>query len=162
MAAVPGIRIGDADREALAGELREHYAHGRLTLDEFQHRLDATFAARTDADLRRITADLPHQPVSATAAPPRSAMPAPADRFGRNQQAGWSRRRSVGAFVRMAWLLAAVALTALAFSVLRHAGQPGKLIFLLLGLLAFARAFARRLLGGRPMRSRRRSRRWRY
>jgi lipopolysaccharide export LptBFGC system permease protein LptF len=164
MAAVPGIRIGDADREALAGELREHYAHGRLTLDEFQHRLDATFAARTDADLRRITADLPHQPASSAGqVPSQPPMPAPSDRFGWGQQAGSSRRRSAGAFVRVAWMLAAVALVALAFSVFRHAGHPGRLIFLLLAVLAVARGFVRRLLGGgRPMRPRRRTRPWRY
>ncbi len=60
MATQPSLRIGDRERDAVAAELREHYAHGRLTLDEFNHRLDAVFAAKTQADLSRITADLPH------------------------------------------------------------------------------------------------------
>jgi len=60
MATQPSLRIGDREREAVAAELREHYAHGRLTLEEFNQRLDAVFAAKTQRDLSRITADLPH------------------------------------------------------------------------------------------------------
>ena len=60
MAAASGLRIGDADREAAAASLREHFAQGRLTLEEFQHRLGAVFSARTDRDLAGITRDLPH------------------------------------------------------------------------------------------------------
>jgi hypothetical protein len=60
MATASGLRIGDADREAAAAGLREHFAQGRLTLDEFQHRLGAVFAAKTDRDLADVTADLPH------------------------------------------------------------------------------------------------------
>jgi hypothetical protein len=60
MATQPSLRIGDAEREAVAAELREHYAHGRLTLEEFNQRLDAAFAAKTQGDLSRITRDLPH------------------------------------------------------------------------------------------------------
>ena len=61
-----GCRVGDADREATAASLREHYAAGRLTLDEFNERLSAAFAAKTDLDLNRITADLPHVTSGAT------------------------------------------------------------------------------------------------
>jgi hypothetical protein len=60
MASQPGIRIGDRERDAVAAELQEHFAHGRLTLEEFNQRLDAVFAARTQADLSQITSDLPH------------------------------------------------------------------------------------------------------
>src|SRR5437016_5184857 len=31
-------RVGDAEREAVAEQLREHYAAGRLTIDEFRAR----------------------------------------------------------------------------------------------------------------------------
>ncbi|HUA30142.1 MAG TPA: DUF1707 domain-containing protein, partial [Streptosporangiaceae bacterium] len=41
MATGPDLRIGDAEREAAAASLREHYAQGRLTLEEFNERLDA-------------------------------------------------------------------------------------------------------------------------
>jgi Domain of unknown function (DUF1707) len=60
MATQPSLRIGDADRDAVAAELREHFAHGRLTLEEFNQRIDAVFAAKTQADLTRLTRDLPH------------------------------------------------------------------------------------------------------
>jgi uncharacterized membrane protein len=43
----PDLRIADADRDAAAAFLREHYAQGRLTLEEFNQRLDAVFAATT-------------------------------------------------------------------------------------------------------------------
>jgi Domain of unknown function (DUF1707) len=36
-----GAAVTDTDREASAAQLREHYAAGRLSLDEFQDRLDA-------------------------------------------------------------------------------------------------------------------------
>ena len=52
-------RVGDAEREAVAEQLREHYAAGRLSIDEFRSRLDAAYSAATAADLRRVTVDLP-------------------------------------------------------------------------------------------------------
>ena len=52
-------RVGDAEREAVVEQLREHYATGRLTIDEFRARLDAVYSATTAAGLRRVTADLP-------------------------------------------------------------------------------------------------------
>ena len=51
-------RVGDAEREAVAEQLREHYAAGRLTIDEFRARLDAAYSATTAAGLSRVTADL--------------------------------------------------------------------------------------------------------
>jgi hypothetical protein len=53
------MRVGDAEREATAAELREHYASGRLTLDELNDRLDKAFAARTRGDLDALMRDLP-------------------------------------------------------------------------------------------------------
>jgi hypothetical protein len=58
----PEMRIGDADREATAAILREHFAQGRLTLDEFITRLDATFTASTYAEIAHATRDLPDLP----------------------------------------------------------------------------------------------------
>jgi hypothetical protein len=59
MATGYNLRVGDADREATAAQLREHYADGRLTLDELNERLDQTFAAKTKADLNTVMRDLP-------------------------------------------------------------------------------------------------------
>lgn len=53
------LRIGDAERDAAAADLGEHYAAGRLTLDELNDRLDAVFSAKTFGQLTRILADLP-------------------------------------------------------------------------------------------------------
>ena len=53
------VRVGDADREAVAAQLREHYADGRLTLEELNERIDQTFAAKTKADLSTVMRDLP-------------------------------------------------------------------------------------------------------
>lgn len=53
------MRVGDAEREATAAELREHYASGRLTLDELNERLDRALAAKTRGDLDALMRDLP-------------------------------------------------------------------------------------------------------
>ena len=59
-APAPGVRAGDADRDAAAAALAEHFAQGRLTLDELHARLDATLAATTHGDLSEALRDLPN------------------------------------------------------------------------------------------------------
>jgi hypothetical protein len=59
MVARADLRIGDADREAAAASLRENYAQGRLSLEEFNQRLDAAFGATTQGQLDQVTGDLP-------------------------------------------------------------------------------------------------------
>ena len=59
MAAGQEMRVSDAEREAAAAELREHFASGRLTQDEMDERLTAVFAAKTRADLNAVFTDLP-------------------------------------------------------------------------------------------------------
>jgi hypothetical protein len=53
------MRVSDAEREAAAAELREHFASGRLNQDELDERLTAVFAAKTRADLNALFSDLP-------------------------------------------------------------------------------------------------------
>jgi hypothetical protein len=53
------MRVSDAEREAAATELREHFASGRLDTDELDQRLTAVFAARTRGDLNALFTDLP-------------------------------------------------------------------------------------------------------
>lgn len=53
------LLVSDADRSRVSGELRTHYESGRLTLDEFQERLDETHSARTEAQLERVLRQLP-------------------------------------------------------------------------------------------------------
>jgi hypothetical protein len=56
------LRISDAERHQVAEILREAAGEGRLDLDELDSRLEATYAARTYADLVPITLDLPSHP----------------------------------------------------------------------------------------------------
>jgi len=79
-----GPRVTDADREAAAARLREHYAQGRLTLEEFHHRLDAAFAATTPSQLTAITRDLPRTE-------PQAPLPSAATGNGR-ERAGHQRQ----------------------------------------------------------------------
>src|SRR5580704_10471109 len=81
MAMQPGLRIGDRERDAVAAELQEHFARGRLTLEEFNQRLDAVFAAKTQADLNLITSDLPH--ARSWGSLPSGSAPAPGRRQSR-------------------------------------------------------------------------------
>jgi hypothetical protein len=59
MAPGPDLRAGDADREAAAAALGEHFAQGRLTLDELLARLDAAFTATLQSEIAHTTRDLP-------------------------------------------------------------------------------------------------------
>ncbi len=53
------MRASDQDREHTAAILGGHYADGRLTLEEFQGRLDRAYAARTLGELDDLMTDLP-------------------------------------------------------------------------------------------------------
>jgi uncharacterized protein DUF1707 len=57
------LRASDAQRDRAAAEIREHYAAGRLTEDEFAERLDAVYQARTQGELSELRRDLPALPV---------------------------------------------------------------------------------------------------
>jgi Domain of unknown function (DUF1707)/Cell wall-active antibiotics response 4TMS YvqF len=70
------LRCSDVDRDRVAEALRQAAGDGRLTLSEFEERLDATFRARTYGDLEPITADLPQGPYPV----PGVAPPAPVAR----------------------------------------------------------------------------------
>jgi hypothetical protein len=55
----PEERIGDAEREQAVDDLRSHLLAGRLTAEEFEHRLGAVATARTYGQLAAVSADLP-------------------------------------------------------------------------------------------------------
>jgi hypothetical protein len=65
------MRASDTEREAVAAQLRDHAAAGRLDPDELDERLTRALAARTQEELVPLTADLPG-PVE----PPRRELPA--------------------------------------------------------------------------------------
>jgi hypothetical protein len=102
----PGLRIADADRDAAAAHLREHYAQGRLTLEEFHHRLDAVFEAATQSQLAALTRDLPR--AISPAPPPVTATGNGQERDGREHQPGSRARPGVISVILAAlaaWLL---------------------------------------------------------
>lgn len=72
------LRIGDSERDAAAADLGDHYAAGRLTLDELHDRLSEVFAARTNGQLWKIMADLPGAARPRRAASREAETPLPA------------------------------------------------------------------------------------
>jgi hypothetical protein len=67
------VRIGDAERQAAARQLQQHFAEGRLTWEELDERLAVAYAARVNADLAGVFTDLP-----SLATPAAAMAPAPA------------------------------------------------------------------------------------
>ena len=57
------IRASDQERESFVDVLRDAFTDGRLTFDEFEERTASAYAAKTWAQLRELTSDLPAQPV---------------------------------------------------------------------------------------------------
>jgi len=58
----PELRIGDSHRQAAIEELRSHMEAGRLTIDEFSHRMEIALAAKTQSSLDQLFTDLPADP----------------------------------------------------------------------------------------------------
>ncbi|WNO74371.1 DUF1707 domain-containing protein [Streptomyces sp. AM8-1-1] len=59
MSELPEMRASDAERERIAERLRDAVAEGRLDMEEFEERLDATYKARTHGELVPLVSDLP-------------------------------------------------------------------------------------------------------
>jgi hypothetical protein len=55
----PQVRAGDADRDRVIAELREHFADGSLAHESFVVRVDAALRARRHGELDEILSDLP-------------------------------------------------------------------------------------------------------
>jgi uncharacterized protein DUF1707/2TM domain-containing protein len=55
----PPVRAGDRERERTANQLGQALSQGYLAMDEYETRLQATFAANTTTELRQLIADLP-------------------------------------------------------------------------------------------------------
>jgi Domain of unknown function (DUF1707) len=168
MATGSNIRVGDAERDAVATQLREHYATGRLTLDELNERLDQTFRARTGADLKAVMRDLPPAGNSGATAPggPGGAQDRPWGGHG-SWDGGFGGRRhglsAVGALIPVVlglWALLALAgLFAFGFA----GGRPLAIVFILAALAMIRRLFGGRRRYGRPFGApygRRCGRRW--
>lgn len=158
------VRVGDAERDAAAAQLREHYTVGRLTLDELNERLDQVFAARTRADLSAVTRDLPYVSAPSAGTPAGSSRLAAASgesgrdgRFsgtGRGGPLGAGLAYLIPALVAMWGLFILAGLFAFGFG----PGRPVGILFFLAALAVIRRLFGRRR--GYARRGGRCGRRW--
>jgi len=65
------LRVSDAERQAVADRLAEHFASGRLDQGEFDDRVGRAMGAKTRADLSGLFADLPETGAPAVPGHPR-------------------------------------------------------------------------------------------
>lgn len=75
MARYGGTAVTDAGRDAATAQLREHYAAGKLSLNQFRDRLDEAYRAQTARDLDTATDGLPHVRPVIPPATPRASHP---------------------------------------------------------------------------------------
>jgi Domain of unknown function (DUF1707) len=112
MALEPEIRASDADRDRVAGALREHCAQGRIDVEELDERLDLVYRARTLGDLQRVTSDLPEEDMYELPVPAsRRSTPARRPSVGPHRswmRAGWATYATVNLVCVVIWLLTAV------------------------------------------------------
>jgi len=107
-------RASDADRDRTAAALREHLAAGRLTIEEFDERLDKAYAAKTLGELDKVMADLPATEAgqvdrSAASPPPTSRRPPGSIQAGRGRfspawRAAWGSWLAISLVVFVIWL----------------------------------------------------------
>ncbi|MFM7063878.1 MAG: DUF1707 domain-containing protein [Actinomycetes bacterium] len=71
------MRASDADRERVAGILRDAYAEGRLTAAEHHDRLEEAYRAQTYGELVPVMRDLPVPPGTLAIPQPTSLAPMP-------------------------------------------------------------------------------------
>jgi Flp pilus assembly protein TadB len=132
MASRAALRASDGDRERVAERLRQAAAEGRLLTEELEHRLEASFSARTYGQLDAIVADLPGR-----------RLPAPAE----SGRLPWARPALAMA------IAVPVALAVILMVVLAITGVfAGWLLWLLVGWWFFGH-HRRRLHGARYARS---------
>jgi len=159
MTSGPDLRIGDAERDTTTRQLRECFAQGRLTMDEFNDRLGKALAATTQPELDRLTQDLP--PTRPSPAPlPSTAGYRGDPRYAYNPrgdqgswQSGWQGASSGGCGTRMRSLLSMVLVGLAALWLLLTVFTPlalfpfgGRLAILLL-VIGVLRGIFRRLFG---------------
>jgi Domain of unknown function (DUF1707) len=94
----PSLRVSDADREHTVVSLREHLLAGRLTLDEFSERVEATLQATVSGELARVQHDLPASGAQISRRKPTrftAALFGHVARRGRLRLRGWTAAASV-------------------------------------------------------------------
>lgn len=71
------IRASDAERDTVAGRLRDAFAEGRLDPDEYQERLETLYNAKTQGELVPLTEDLPAPSEGSAPVPRAGGTPRP-------------------------------------------------------------------------------------
>jgi hypothetical protein len=109
MANSPEMRASDGDRDKVAAILREHTAQGRITMDEFNERLEQLYESKTYGELARLTADLPdvdlrHRPAKT------AQVPAKREGMHSGMKAAWGAWAMASGINWVIWLI--VSLTA--------------------------------------------------
>ncbi len=109
MAATPEMRASDGDRDRVAAALREHMAEGRLTVDEFNERLEQVYGSRTYGELARLTSDLPEIDLhTLPAALDRTAGRPPSPRGRTALKAAWGAWATASAINWVIWLIVSI------------------------------------------------------
>lgn len=103
MAQSPEMRASDVDRDRVAAVLREHTAEGRITVDEFNERLEDVYKAKTYGELARVTADLPD--VDMRARPARTPAPIANKEPHTGMRAAWAAWAAASAVNWVIWLI---------------------------------------------------------
>jgi hypothetical protein len=143
----PRLRASDADRDRTASLLREHHAVGRLTAEEFNDRVEKTFAARTLAELEELLADLPA--IDLYQLPSAGIRPAAPGAVRRRGGPGLG-RRSDGALASLpvpdwiTWTVSSALLVAVWLGVAAAAGGLAWLPWVLLIIIPWAVLIGRR------------------
>lgn len=83
--------IGDAERNRLVTELNEHYAAGRLALEDLRRRAETVMSAVYLDEARAALAELPA--IAGAASPPAATGSARAGSRADGSRAGWFRRK---------------------------------------------------------------------
>jgi hypothetical protein len=141
------MRVGDAERMAIADRLAKHFVDGRLDETEFDARLDRAMRATTMADLTGLLTDLPDdEPAQPQPQPPAAAQRHQRQmlrvqlererlhlRHERRRQRQAARRHGVRSFC---WMLAFVA-AVIGLIMIVHTLTHSIGAWLLLGLIVF-------------------------
>ncbi|MER6825847.1 DUF1707 domain-containing protein [Streptosporangium sp. NPDC000563] len=110
MAAGPEMRASDGDRDKVASVLREHYAQGRLTTEEFDERLEQLYTSKTYGELAVLTSDLPdvdlrRLPEVPSRAPERSKAAEGKNKQGKGMAEAWAVWATASGVNWVIWLI---------------------------------------------------------
>lgn len=96
----PQMRASDGDREKIAARLRDAHGEGRLSIEEFNDRLDALYQAQTYGEIEPLVRDIPVMRTHQTPEIVKAATPVPA-----------GQKRQDGKAMRVLWTIWACAVS---------------------------------------------------